>query len=82
MKILNIVVCTVVLALAGCNADVRPTSQEKADEVADQVVYSRDNRTGLCFAVIGSMSGIDIRSQSLSMTWVPCEPKVLELISE
>ena len=40
--------------------------------------YFRDERTALCFAAIEHMNSGQI-TNGFTVTWVPCDPKVLEL---
>lgn len=82
MKVLNAFICASVLVLGGCGAEVRKPSNNTAKKATDNLVYAQDVRTGLCYAIIGSNSSIDVRSESLSITWVPCDPKVLEMIGK
>lgn len=67
------------LALAGCS----PASTE-VDADPSKITYSRDTRTGLCFAALGraSVSSSGTVQQSMSITAVPCSPAVLALIPQ
>lgn len=69
------------LSLAACGA------RTVAVEIApDQATYSRDRRTGLCFAAFGRGTGNNWlgwlfgTADSFSITGVPCSPEVLALV--
>ena len=62
------------IALCGCRAP----SQKDAKEGAERyLTYSRDSRTGLCFAVYDAYS-----VEGLAFTSVPCTPDVLREIGK
>lgn len=63
--------------LAAC--DARTTTIEVAPE---RTSYSRDSRTGLCFAALGRAEAGDpfVRAKSFSITSVPCSAEVLALV--
>jgi hypothetical protein len=42
-------------------------AQRHADGATERITYTRDTRTGLCFAVY-------LHNQDLALTHVPCEP--------
>ena len=64
------------LLLGGCdNASVRTAID------AAKITYTRDSRTGLCFAVVGrGESWVGFSAASFSMTNVPCSDQVMRLI--
>ena len=48
------------------------TWQTNVDSVKNDIVYFKDERTGLCFAAINSSSGSSGR-EVVSITCVPCD---------
>jgi hypothetical protein len=66
---------TALLLVACDNASVRTEVDTR------KITYSRDDRTGLCFATLGrGESWVGFRAASFSMTAVPCSEQVLRLI--
>lgn len=54
--------------LTGC-----ATQSGEVNADPHKIKYIRDNRTGLCFAVLGSRRATSINSSGLGMACVPCE---------
>ena len=79
-KSVLIVVGTSVLVLSGCGVKVSQPSQSTAREAVNNLVYAQDLRTDQCYAVVSSASAGHLSDQSMTITWVPCDPKVLEQI--
>jgi hypothetical protein len=66
------------LALTSCT-DVRKQVLPTADEAANKVYYTKDDRTGLCFVdnvIASSPFDTDV------LTYVPCTPEVEKLIEQ
>ena len=76
MRSTALMVLLVLPILAACdNASVRTDVDTK------KITYSRDARTGLCFATLGrGESWIGVRAASFSMTHVPCTEQVMLLV--
>ena len=64
-------------ALIGCKPESRETVSDPS-----LITYSRDARTGLCFATLGrySVSTNGSGSESFSISNVPCTPAVMALL--
>jgi hypothetical protein len=65
------------LTLAGCDARTVHINIDPS-----KATYSRDNRTGLCFAAFGRAKGgswSDV-ADSLTVTNVPCSAEVMALV--
>lgn len=72
-------VVALILFVSGCDA-----KSVEIDTDPSQTTYSRDTRTGLCFASLGragKMAMSDM-ADSFSVTSVPCSPEVLRLVPE
>ena len=82
MRITKLALIAACFALAGCGASVTQPSQDAAQDVIGNLKYGRDVRTGLCFAVAKNDSVTTVRVETMIVTWVPCDPKVLELIGK
>lgn len=65
MKILVILLC---LAMTGCQLNGKPD----VESIKDNLVYFKDEKTGLCFAAVNSMSSKSL-SNSSSIACVPCD---------
>ena len=65
------------LALLGCKEESRKIASDPS-----VITYSRDVRTGLCFATIGiySVSTALHGIEHISKSNVPCTPEVMNLI--
>jgi uncharacterized protein YceK len=76
------VVCITILLLSGCGVSVSKTSSSTANQAVNELTYAQDARTGLCYATISTSSATHVNDQGMTITWVPCEPKVLEQIKK
>ena len=74
--------CAVVflMGLAACNPEMREVSNEEYDPA--KIAYYKDQRTGLCFAVIGyiRMSTSGGSASGINHANVPCTPEVESLV--
>jgi len=68
---------TVLALVCGCASDTG-----RVDFDPDDVTYHQDERTGLCFAAVGSESAMSLSSSGLGMSQVDCTEKVLALIGK
>ena len=70
---IGIITCIALLFLtASCDVNPSKMSDEYAKEMASKLTYTKDDRTGLCFAVITSRKTADTDQTGLGMTEVPC----------
>lgn len=65
------------LLLSACTSPVSLSASQRK-EAMESITYSKDPRTDLCFAVLGSMG--DSGFIKSSITYVPCTPAVLAQI--
>lgn len=74
MKNLLILIIPLLL-LSSCS-----TPPENAIEIKSHIAYTKDDRTGFCYAMISNIThgGRTV----LSLSHVPCTPKVLSLITD
>ena len=70
------------LGLAGCSVGTSKPNHSTAMEVVRKLTYIQDVKTGLCYAVISTSHATSVSDDGLSITWVPCEPRVLEQIGK
>ena len=66
-----------ILILSACGVNVSQPSKLTAQLAVDKLVYAQDSRTGLCFAAVSVFPVGHMNDASMTITWVPCEPKVL-----
>ena len=76
-KILLVVFC--LLTIVACYVAPSKMSQGDADNLANKITYTKDERSGLCFAVIASRKPLTFNQSGLGLSEVPCE-KVEHLI--
>ena len=71
-----LIMCVVVVSLAGCEAN----TSSNIDIAGEDILYMKDIRTGLCFALTASRKSFDVNSTGIAMANVPCSDEVLLLI--
>ena len=76
---MRLIIIIAVLTLSSCDAPQSNPSVAATVQAASKLRYFQDDRTGLCFAAMAQMNG-NTWTAALNITWVPCEPKVLEII--
>ncbi len=65
----NIIITSIVLILIqGCQINEKP----EVEGIKENLVYFKDNKTGLCFAAVNSTNTKSM-SNSTSITCVPCD---------
>jgi len=57
-----------------CTVPAGPSESEVAQVLLQGVTYVKDKKTGMCFALLGTRKLGKAVGQSVSLTWVPCEP--------
>jgi hypothetical protein len=70
------------VALSGCSPAPVKISLSESRQITNNLSYAKDDRTGHCFAVIGSRKANEPMSGSTTITWVPCNPEVERLIGK
>lgn len=70
MKKLVLILGIIALMFLG-SCGVRTSSNINID--GKDLKYFKDERTGLCFAVVGSRKAFNVNSTGLGLTCVPCE---------
>ncbi len=80
MRLIALFSFAVSFALLGCDAPQIKTQAGTVKDIASQLRYFHDERTGECFAAITTLD--DVVMNHVQITWVPCDPKVLEMIKQ
>ena len=74
LLVAGIFLCISVLLLtASCDVNPSKMTDEYAREMATKLTYTKDHRTGLCFAVITSRKTGSADQTGFGMTMVPCD---------
>jgi regulatory protein YycI of two-component signal transduction system YycFG len=76
MKEIIIIIIILIVLLLGINEIKKPqvNTSTNIKELKNNIEYFKDERTGLCFAVISSsISGYATTSNAVSITCVPCD---------
>lgn len=60
------ILLAILLAFSSCQLNSKPDT----DEIKDAIVYFKDQRTGLCFAAVNSVSANNLYGSSIAC--VPC----------
>ena len=64
------------LMCASCGQQPSRIDHTTTRRFAGQMTYFKDSRTDLCFATVASRGDFDIQQTGLTITYVPCTPKV------
>ena len=78
----RLAVVILALMLVGCSVGTSKPNEQTTKTVVERLAYIQDSRTGLCFAMISTSHALQVSDDGLSITWVPCEPKVMAQISK
>lgn len=70
MKKLVLFFCIV---LMGCSVNPSKVTDKYAKEFISKTSYVKDDRTGMCFAIVATRMTFHSDQNGISFTWVPCE---------
>jgi hypothetical protein len=73
MKKIVLIGLVMIATLTSCAQKASKVSNENAKEFVSEATYTKDNRTGMCYAVVASKTSFINPQQGMSFTWVPCE---------
>jgi hypothetical protein len=59
--------------LSGCSLNPSGIDPEYAKNFAKEITYIKDERTGLCFAIVASRKTGYVSQNGLGLACVPCE---------
>ena len=71
-----LIICGIMVALTGCEAN----TSANIDIAGEDILYMKDTRTGLCFALTASRKSFDVNSTGIAMANVPCSDAVIVLV--
>ncbi len=67
------------LPLMGCESEIfKEVAEDTARNLGKEIAYTKDERTGLCFALVSSRTYGN--SYTVSISNVPCSEEVLALV--
>jgi uncharacterized protein YceK len=81
-KLVPLILIAAVVALSGCGVSVSKTSESTAKDAVEKMTFARNTATGQCFGVVSSSKAMTANDNSMTITWVPCDPKVLAEIAK
>jgi hypothetical protein len=84
MKLKSALVVTVVTCtgLNACSVALDKPSKKTAVEAVVKLRYIKDPITDLCFALVSTSHALTVSDDGMTITWVPCDQKVLEQIGK
>jgi len=56
-----------------CSVSASKFDPEKAKDFVANMTYVKDERTGICFAMVASRKGGDTDQSGIGVAYVPCE---------
>jgi hypothetical protein len=71
------ILVSTLMVVAGCGVQADRPRFETATDAVSKLTYAKDPRTDQCYALVSSKSPAHVNDQSMTITWVPCDPKVL-----
>ena len=69
----GLIAATMLFFVAGCSVNPSELDDKYAQGFANKMKYAKDNKTGLCFAMVASRKTGYFNSTGLGVTMVPCE---------
>jgi hypothetical protein len=63
----------VVFLLAGCSVNPSQVDDKYAKEFISKATYVKDQKTGICYAIVATRMTGHTDQNGVSFTWVPCE---------
>jgi hypothetical protein len=76
------VIALILFVNVACEPDVTKIGSDNAKRFTESLTYTKDSKTNLCFAVVGSAKYNEAASGSMTITWVPCNKEVEEVIEQ
>ena len=80
LGLIALVAFLVLAVAAGSGCAAQSTSTSNVSFNPSDLTYYKDGRTDQCFAVVGASKQMSQNTDSLSVTWVPCDDKVKAIL--
>jgi uncharacterized protein YceK len=74
---ITVLLLATVICLSGCGVGMSKPSDGKAEEMIQKTVYVKDDRAGVCYAMVSTHHQMQVSDDGMSMTSVPCTDGVL-----
>jgi len=68
-----IFITTICLFTVSCNVNPSEVTDDYAKKFVKEVKYVKDEKTGLCFAIVATRETGSTDQNGISWTWVPCD---------
>jgi hypothetical protein len=79
LKISNLIgVAAATISLIGCGVSLNTPGKNTTASALKNLRYVQDPATNLCFALISTSHATTLGDDGMTITWVPCDPTVLE----
>lgn len=72
-KILLFVFILSSFCIVSCSVNPSEVTDGYAKKFVDKVKYIKDERTGLCYAIVATRETGNTDQNGISWTWVPCD---------
>ena len=59
--------------ISSCNVNPSEVTDDYAKNFVKKVKYAKDERTGLCYAMVATRETGSTDQNGISWTWVPCD---------
>ncbi len=74
MKTMSLIIITAICFFAvSCNVNPSEVSDDYAKDFVRKIKYVKDEKTGLCFAIVATRETGSTDQNGISWTWVPCD---------
>lgn len=72
-SIFLIFIAFVCVFIVSCTVQASEVTDDTAKEFVQKVKYIKDEKTGLCFAIVATKQNGNADQNGMSWTWVPCD---------
>ena len=81
-KFVPVLLVLAAVTLTSCGVSVSKTSTSTAKDAVEKMTFAQNSSTGQCFGVVSTSKAMQANDNSMTITWVPCDPKVLAEIAK
>lgn len=72
-KISLMTIAVICFFVVSCRINPSEVSDSYAKEFVEKVKYIKDERTGICYAIVATRMAGSADQNGISWTWVPCD---------
>jgi len=74
MKTMSVIIIAAICFFAvSCSVNPSEVSDDYAKDFVKKVKYVKDEKTGLCYAIVATRKTGSTDQNGISWTWVPCD---------